>query len=239
MRRMKPVRRICVPIQTMNLPRISPDQTMPERTSPPSPVPAKGTWIAPRPMWGQLAHLDRRAWIAIGGIAAFGGVAGGVMGMDLPWAATVPTLLMAAAVVSVARMGWGWLRGRSRRARLRESALSRVEAYGGGVYGTGAAMTLLVLSAASFQQEWARSSGVMDFLRGLTFQWWMGFSAESVLNAVWAGLWPFYWWTHRGMIAALAVGAAAWAADALADAWRQRNPAAEVDERAAEAVPAA
>jgi hypothetical protein len=86
---------------------------MSERTSPPSPAPAKGTWIAPQPMWGQLGQMDRRAWMAVGVIAAFGGVAGGVMGMALPWPAMVPTLLMAAAAVSVGRIGWGWLRGRS------------------------------------------------------------------------------------------------------------------------------
>jgi hypothetical protein len=166
--------------------------------------------LAPRSGIGALAQMDRRGWMALGA---------GVHRSPL-----VPAVLMAAMVVAGARGTWGWLRGRSRRARLREGVLSRVEQYGGGVYGTGAGITLLVLSAASLQREWAQASGVMDFLRGMTLEFWIGFSGDSIRNAVQAGLWPIHWYSNHGLAAAVAVGAVAWAGDALADAWRRREP---------------
>jgi hypothetical protein len=118
------------------------------------------------------------------------------------------------------------MRGGSRRARLRESALTRVEQYGGGVYGTGAGMTLLVLSAISLREDIAEASGVMDFLRGMTMEWWIGFSGDSIRNAVQAGIWPIHWYADHGLATALGVAAAAWLGDALADRWRQREPVA-------------
>jgi hypothetical protein len=183
--------------------------------------------LAPRSGIGALAQMDRRGWMALGVIAAGAAVVGGALGAGVHRSPLVPAVLMAAMVVAGARGTWGWLRGRSRRARLREGVLSRVEQYGGGVYGTGAGITLLVLSAASLQREWAQASGVMDFLRGMTLEFWMGFSGDSIRNAVQAGMWPLHWYTHHGLMAALAVGAAAWAGDALADAWRRREPVEE------------
>jgi hypothetical protein len=160
------------------------------------------------------------------------------MGAGWHTPAFLPTLMIGAMVVAVARGGWGWLRGRSRRARMRESVLSRVEAYGGGVYGTGAGITLLVLSAGSLRAEWARADGLMDFLRGMTLEFWMGFSAESIRNAVQAGIWPMHWLSNHGWPAVLAVAAAAWAGDALADAWRRREPV-PADAEPAPRVPSA
>jgi hypothetical protein len=216
-------------------PRTLTDDTMSRAPSPPAAASGRDPWIAPRSGWGNLAAMDRRGWMAVGGIAAGAAVIGGALGAGLHRTALFSTLLMSAMVVSVARMGWGWVRGRSRRARLREGVLSRVEEYGGGVYGTGAAITLLVLSAASLREEWARASGLADFLRGMTLEFWIGFSGESIRNAVWAGLWPLHWHAAHGMGAVLAVAAAAWAGDALADAWRRREPAAEPAETPAEA----
>jgi hypothetical protein len=198
-------------------------------------APASRPVIDPDSGWAVLRH-DRRAWMAIGGIAAAGAVIGVALARDVHRSPYVPMVLMAAMVVSVARAGWGWLRGRSRRARLRESVLSRVEEYGGGVYGTGAAITLLILSARSLQAEWAQAAGPGDFLRGMTLEWWMGFSGESIRNAVQAGIWPVHWYSGHGLMAAAAVGAAAWAGDALADAWRRRNPL-PADEAAPQAEP--
>jgi hypothetical protein len=191
-----------------------PVRTAPE-SRPPEPYDGNG--------WRLLAH-DRRAWMALGIIAAGGAVAGGALGAGVHRTPLFAAVLMAAMVVAVARGGWGWLHGRSRRARLRESVLSRVEEYGGGVYGTGAGITLLILSAATLQEEWARANGLMDFLRGMTLEFWIGFSGDSIRNAVQAGLWPIHWYSNHGLAAAVAVGAVAWAGDALADAWRRREP---------------
>lgn len=195
--------------------------------SKPAPAPAMANAIAPRPGWEALAQMGPRGWTAVGVIAAGGAVVGAMLGADVPFGMLLPAVLAAAMAVSIARAGWGWLRGRSRRARLREGVLSRVEEYGGGVYGTGAGITLLVLSAASLREEWARASGLADFLRGMTLEFWVGFSGESIRNAVQAGIWPVHWFSTHGVAALLAVGAAAWAGDALADAWRRREPLPE------------
>lgn len=186
-------------------------------------APASRPAIDPDNGWTVLRH-DRRAWMVLGGIAAAGALVGAALAGDVHGSPYVALVLMAAMVVSVARAGWGWLRRGSRRARLRESVLSHVEEYGGGLYGTGAGITLLVLSARSLQAEWAQAAGLGDFLRGMTLEWWMGFSGESIRNAVQAGIWPVHWYAGHGLTALVAVGAAAWAGDALADAWRRRDP---------------
>jgi hypothetical protein len=175
--------------------------------------------------------------MVLGGIAATGAVIGAALGRDVHWSPLVPLVLVAAMTVSAARAGWSWLRAGSRRARLREGLLSRVEEHGGGVYGTGAGITLLILSAASLRDEWARADGALAFLRGMSLDWWMGFSAESIQNAVQAGMWPIHWYAKHGLAAALAVGAAAWAGDALADRWRRRGPLPEGAARPAPAEP--
>ena len=99
-----------------------------------------------------------------------------------------------------------------------------MEEYGGGVYGTGAGITLLVLSVASLKEEWARADGLLDFLRGMTLEFWMGFSGEASATPSRRGCGPSTGTRNHGLAAALAVGAAAWAGDALADAWRRREP---------------
>ncbi len=191
-----------------------------------APAPAP---LAPGAHPGTFLHLDRRGWMVMAGMAAAAMGIGFAMGKDLHRSPLIPAVLAAAMVVSLVRAGWGWLRGPSRRARLREGALSHVEAYGGGVYGTGAGITLLVLSAASLQKEWARAGGWMDFLRGMTWDFWIGFSGESISNAVQAGIWPIHWYAEHGLVGALAVGAAAWAGNALAAGWRRRDPLAAAD----------
>jgi len=173
--------------------------------------------------WYVLVH-DRRALLAVGAIAGTGAVLGAALASGVHRAPMFGAVMVSAMAVCIARSGWGWLRGRGKRRRLRESVLSRVEEYGGGVYGTGAAITLLILSSVSFQEEWTRAGGVMDFLRGMTLEFWLGFSAESIRNAIQAGIWPIHWYTNHGMVATLSVAAAAWAGDALADAWRKRGP---------------
>jgi hypothetical protein len=211
----------------MNHPRTVQEKPMADASTGSAPPPAPRTVLSPAPDpdngWAVLAH-DRRAWMAIGIIAGGAALIGAALGAGLHRSPLVPAVLFAAMTVSFARGAWGWMRGRSRRARLREGLLAHVEEYGGGVYGTGAAITLLVLSAASLRAEWAQAAGGLDFFRGMTLDWWIGFSGESIRNAVQAGMWPIHWYTEHGLVAALAVGAAAWAGDALADAWRRREP---------------
>lgn len=185
-----------------------------------APVPAAPAEAPPSGLRA-LAGMDRRGWMALGGIAAGGAAVGAAMGAGVHRSPLVPAVIAAVLAVSAVRGAWGWMRGRSRRARLREGVLSRVDAYGGGVYGTGAGITLLILSASSMADEWAAAANLPAFLRGLTLEWWIGFSGESIRNAVQAGLWPLHWYGEHG----LAVAAAAWAGDALADAWRRREPA--------------
>lgn len=197
----------------------------------PARTPARETALVPS--WRNPLGLDRRGWLVLGGIAAAGMLATAALARDVHRSPLVLPVLMAAMVACTARAGWRWLRGPSRSARLRESVLSHVEEYGGGVYGMGAGITLLVLSAASLQESWTKAGGWMPFVRGMTLDWWWGFSGESIRNAVQAGIWPIHWYAGHGLAAALAVGAAAWAGDALANAWRRRDPAAEADAEAA------
>lgn len=208
------------------------DALAPAPETAPPPAPARADASPDRSGWAQLREHNGRGWKVLAAMAGFAAVLGAAMGAGVHRSPLVPTVAMAVMTVCLARGAWGWMRGRSRRARIREGLLTHVEQYGGGIYGTGAAMTLLVLSASSFREEWAQSAGMMDFLRGLTLEWWIGFSGESILNAVQAGLWPFHWYTYHGLTAALAVGAAAWAGDALADAWRRREPLAAADAEA-------
>lgn len=205
----------------------------------PAPARAHGA-PAPAPLAAQahpgtFLYLDGRGWMVMTGMTAAAAGIGVALANDLHQSRLIPMVLMAAMAVSLVRAGWGWLRGPSRRARLREGALSHVEAYGGGIYGTGAGITLLVLSAATLREEWAQAVGWMDFLRGMTWEFWIGFSGDSILNAVQAGIWPIHWYTKHGLVAALAVGAAAWAGNALG-AWRRRYPLAAVDAGTPEAA---
>jgi hypothetical protein len=171
-----------------------------------------------------MAYLDRRQWMVLGGIAAVGAAISVALARDLHRSPAIPVVIMAAMAASGARVAWTWLRGSRRRARLREGVLSHVEEYGGGVYGTGAALTLLVLSAASLQEDWSAAGGVADFVRGMSWEWFVGFSGESIRNAVLAAFWPIHWFTTHGLMAVAAVALAAWAGDALANAWRRRDP---------------
>jgi hypothetical protein len=208
------------------------------RSSPRDDAPAPAGETVLVPSWGNPLGLDRRGWMVLGGIAAAGAVMGAALARDVHRSPLVMPVLVAAMVACTARAGWRWLRGPSRRARLREGVLSHVEDYGGGAYGMGAGITLLVLSAASLQESWMEAGGWMQFLRGMTLDWWWGFSGESIRNAVQAGIWPLHWYTEHGLAAALAVGAAAWAGDALATAWRRRDPLEDADPRAARIEPA-
>ncbi len=160
--------------------------------SPEAPAPPSAP-VMPRNGWEAMGQMDWRVWTGVGVIAGVGAAIGGGLGMDLHRSPLFPAVILAAMAFSAARVGWAWLRGRSRRARLREGLLSRVEQYGGGVYGTGAGITLLVLSAASLRTEWAQAGGMADFLGGMSMDWWMGFSSESIANAVSAGMWPMHW----------------------------------------------
>lgn len=219
---MKPRLRISVRIHTMTPSRTDSASAPPDSSAHPA-SPAAPAVTTGASMWGELAHVGRRGWLAVGAIAAVGALAGAAMGAGVHESPLIPLVLLAAMAVVTARAGWSWVAGPSRRARVRDSLLGHVEEYGGGVYGTGGAITLLVLSASSVQAEWAAASGMMDFMRGMTLEFWIGFSADSIGNAIQAGMWPLHWYANHGLAAALAVGAAAWAGDAVADHWRNRD----------------
>ena len=203
-------------------------------TPPSAPAPAAPVAVTPPAGWRALARMDRRGWTALAVIACGAAAAGAMLGAGVHRTALFAGVLGAMVAVSTARGAWGWLRGGSRRRRLGDGVLAKVEVYGGGFYGTGAAITLLILSAGSLREEWAVADGVWDFLRGMSLEFWIGFSGESIRNAVQAGLWPLHWYSNHGLAAALGVAAAAWAGDAIADGWRRRMG----EDGAAEASPA-
>jgi hypothetical protein len=218
---MKPAERFRVSIRmTTSAPTDPRTQTtrLPSAPSPAAPVEARG----PAGLRA-LGQMDRRGWMALGVIGCVGAATGAAMGAGVHRTATFGAVGAALIAVSAARAAWGWLRGGSRRARLADGALAKIEAHGGGFYGTGAAITLLVLSARSMAGEWAAADGVWDFLRGMSLEFWIGFSGESIRNAVQAGLWPLHWYTNHGFTGVLGVAAAAWAGDAMADALRRRG----------------
>lgn len=186
-----------------------------------APAPAATAEAPIPPGLPALAHMDRRGWMALAGIAVAGAAIGAGMGAELHETVMFGWVVGAMIVVSAGRAAWGWLRGGGRRARLAEGALAKIEAHGGGFYGTGAAITLLILSAASLREEWAAAGGAWNFVRRMTPEFWIGFSGDSIGNAVQAGMWPIHWFANHGLAAALVVAAAAWVGDAMADAWRR------------------
>lgn len=200
-----------------------------ERTGPDAPAITLGATpaaaaveAAPASGWRSLARMDGRGWTIVAVIATGGAAVGAMLGTGAHRTALFAGVVGAMIAVSAARAAWGWLRGGSRRRRLGEGVLAKVEEYGGGFYGTGAAITLLILSANSMADEWAAADGAWDFLRGMSLEFWIGFSGESIRNAIQAGMWPLHWYSAYGLAAALGVAAAAWVGDAVADAWRRR-----------------
>jgi hypothetical protein len=100
-----------------------------------------------------------------------------------------------------------------------------VQRLGGGAYGVVGLATWLYLEAQTLAGDVGKATGLMDFIEQKPVSWLIGFSVDSVLNAVWAGIWPIYWFKDHPLVIGL-VFALAWGASGLASHWTTR-PAAE------------
>ena len=94
-------------------------------------------------------------------------------------------------------------------AGTRRRLARRAEDFGGGFYGVVALTTFLYLELADFWQLWRAADGPRDFFWSLGLDVILDFGISSLFNALWAGMWPFYWFTHLGL-PALLVGGAVW-----------------------------
>ncbi|HEU0016707.1 MAG TPA: hypothetical protein VFQ45_23695 [Longimicrobium sp.] len=120
----------------------------------------------------------------------------------------VPTLIVLAMFAALARYVYRFVRrGRVGR-RAGRHARRLVREYGGGTYGAVALGTWLFLEARALAADWGTSTGVWDFLQDRSLTWLLGFSADSILNAVFASIWPslalqrFGFWLAAGAVAA-------------------------------------
>ncbi len=176
---------------------------------------------APHP----LAQVGPRAWVAVGGIAAVGAAIGAGMGLGWHQAAFFRWLLVALVLSYSVRAGWRMLRGGRAAGHVRRRTRSMVQRLGGGAYGVVGLATWLYLEAQTLADDVARATGLMDFVEQKSFSWLIGFSVDSVLNAVWAGIWPVYWFKDQPLVMGL-VFALAWGGSGLVSRWTRR-PAAE------------
>lgn len=168
-----------------------------------------------------FARMDRRGWMAVGMITAAGTMLTGAMGLG-----HVPVFSIAIAGVmglTLVRGGWRMAREGSIREHAERTLLARLDSAGGGVYGMGAAMTLLVLTALSLANDIRSADGVGEFVRKMSFEWIVGFSGDSIRNAISSALWPLHWYQHQGAMAVIGVAVAACAGNALVSSWRRRR----------------
>jgi hypothetical protein len=160
-----------------------------------------------------LATMPRSGWLALGTICAAGAALGAGLAGSTFRAPGWKGMLVAAMLASLVRGGWRWLRGGG--ARMRGSLSDRVRAFGGGTYGTMTLATLLYLEGQGLYGEWVRAHGLLDFLEGRSVEWLVGFGGDSFRNALWAGLWPLYWFREHGFVALGVAGALTSAVDTL------------------------
>ncbi|HZG41813.1 MAG TPA: hypothetical protein VEY93_02545 [Longimicrobium sp.] len=192
---------------------------------PPSPPRLSIVSPAPHP----LAQVGPRAWMAVAGIAAVGAVIGGGMGRGWHQSQFVMWLIVALVLTSSVRAGWRVLRGGRAAGHVRRRTRSMVQQLGGGAYGVVGLATWLYLEAQTLAEDLGKATGVMDFIEQKSFSWLIGFSVDSVLNAVWAGIWPVYWFMDHPVAIGL-VFALVWGASWMDRAASARSGAApEVD----------
>lgn len=156
---------------------------------------------APAEAFGGLASLDRRAWYAVGGIGMAGAALTTTLARGWHQAPALGQMLAIMALVVAVRAVWRVLRGGVRR-HARNRAHQMIVDFGGGSYGTVAMSVFLYLEALALTQDWSRATGVWDFVQNRSVQWLMGFSVDSILNVVWAGMWPVYLLREHGMMVA-------------------------------------
>jgi hypothetical protein len=112
-----------------------------------------------------------------------------------------------------------------------------VQRLGGGAYGVVGLATWLYLEAQTLADDVGRATGPMDFIEQKSFSWLIGFSVDSVMNAVWAGIWPVYWFKDHPLVMGL-VFALAWGGSGLAGRWTSKSAAAPQVNPSRQAPPA-
>lgn len=166
----------------------------------------------PEPRPHPLAQIGPRAWMAVAGIAAVGAAIGAGMGLGWHQSEFFMWLVVAAVLTSTVRAGWRVLRGGRAAGHVRRRTRSIVQQLGGGAYGVVGLATWLFLEAQTLAEDVGKATGVVDFIEQKSFSWLIGFSVESVMNAVWAGIWPIYWFRDNpvaiGLVFALVWGVA-------------------------------
>jgi hypothetical protein len=167
--------------------------------------------------------------MAVAGIAAVGATIGAGMGLGWHQSELFTWLVVALVLASAVRVGWRVMRGGRAAGHLRRRTRSMVQRLGGGAYGVVGLATWLYLEAQTLAGDVGKATGVMDFIEQKSVSWLIGFSVDSVLNAVWAGIWPIYWFKDHPLVIGL-VFALAWGGSGLASRWTSRSaPAPQVD----------
>lgn len=173
-------------------------------------------------------HPMAAPFVAFGKGAAGMGifVAGGVVLTVLLNTVTLPAFVGAHAVaLAIAAFGGvaaiRWVRSGVRQ-QLKASAAAKVAEFGGGLYGALAFATLLYLEVVDLAGDVASAGSLGTFFRGMDFGWLMGQLMESIGFAIKAGMWPWFWFSEMGPMAALVAGGV-WALHGiLPKLWRPR-----------------
>ncbi|HEY0025726.1 MAG TPA: hypothetical protein VGB24_22755 [Longimicrobium sp.] len=163
--------------------------------------------------------------MAVAGISVVGAAMGAGMGLGWHQSEFFLWLVVALVLVSAGPVGWRVLRGGRATGHLRRRTRSMVQQLGGGAYGVVGLATWLYLEAQTLADDVGKATGLMDFIEQKSFSWLIGFSVDSVMNAVWAGIWPIYWFKDHPLVMGL-VFALAWGGSGLASRWMGK-PAAE------------
>lgn len=163
-----------------------------------------------------------RFWAVVALLLAFAvvvAVAGLTHGVLSTWARALLVALMLASA------GRALLRDR-RAGRVRERAgahfLAQARAYGGGAYGAAALGTWILLQAEVLRSEWGAAPGLREFLEQLTWEWFLGFGADSFQHGFLAAFWPVTLLDRYGFALALTIFALGWVADRLTRGWQPR-----------------
>jgi hypothetical protein len=163
--------------------------------------------------------------MAVGGIAAVGAAIGAGMGLGWHQSGFFLWLVVAVVLTSAVRVGWRVVRGGRAAGHVRRRTRSMVQRLGSGAYGVVGLATWLFLEAQTLAGDVAKATGLMDFIEQKSFSWLIGFSVDSVLNAVWAGIWPIYWFKDHPLVIGL-VFALAWGGSGVVSRWTTRPAAA-------------
>jgi hypothetical protein len=96
---------------------------------------------------------------------------------------------------------------------LRTGVIGKVREFGGGIYGSVAVATWLILEGRDIHGDVVAAGSASAWIRGMSVPWLIGEAIEAVRWSVTAALWPWYWFSELGPVAALYVAGAVWALD--------------------------